>query len=95
MPEYLTFFDGNTRLRSTHLDDLSFVSSLEFKENLNKSFFYRTHSLWNALPYEIREIGSLAAFKSRLIKHLWDSTISNNSISNNSYLEDFELFEPD
>ena len=31
MPNYLNLFDGNTRLRSTHLDDLSFVSNLESK----------------------------------------------------------------
>ena len=30
MPDYLNLFDGITRLRSTHLDDLSFVPNVEF-----------------------------------------------------------------
>jgi hypothetical protein len=63
LPNYLTFFDGQSRLRSCHLDSLSLVSSTKPRTNsfltttqnssLNKSFFYRTHLLWNKLPYDL------------------------------------------
>ena len=59
MPYYLSLFSGN-QLRTSHFDCLCFVSSILPSGNstraLNKSFFYRTHSLWNTLPIEIRRI---------------------------------------
>ena len=75
LPNYLSFFNGITRLRSCHLDSLSIVCSLQPRNvsnvSLNKSFFYRTHTLWNALPFEIRQIQISSAFKNEAIKHLW------------------------
>ena len=77
LPDYLKWFDGSTRLRSTHLDHLSLVSTINPRRNsykiLEKSFFYRTHSLWNRIPLEIRKIGSPSLFRIRLESHLWDS----------------------
>ena len=77
LPDYLKFFDGTTRLRSTHLDHLSLVSTITPRRNsfkiLEKSFFYRTHILWNSIPLEIREINSSSLFRLRLESHLWDS----------------------
>ncbi len=76
LPNYLNLFDGQSRLRSSHLDRLSFVSNLLPRGNstslLNKSFFFRVHTLWNALSFEIREteIESPLIFKARLIEHL-------------------------
>ena len=73
MPNYLTLFNGNSRLRSTHLDNLSFVCSLVTSttgnQTLNKSFFFRTHLLWNMLPYNVRNSSSLSEFKHKLHKH--------------------------
>ena len=51
LPEYLRFFSGSTRLRSTHLDHLSLVSDISPRGNTNaekrrgfaNSFFYRAH----------------------------------------------------
>ena len=67
LPEYLSFFDGVSRLRSNHLDSLSIVSSVQPRHqsdvSLNKSCFYRTHSLWNSLPLELRNIQAAASFK--------------------------------
>ena len=80
LPEYLEWFSGSSRLRNSHLDHLSLISTIVPSKNsiksLEKSFFYRTHSLWNCIPLEIREIGSLSLFKSRLESHLWDSVIT-------------------
>ena len=73
MPDYLLPFDGNTRLRRTHLDSLSYTSSLVLRSsgmnNLNKSFFFRCHSLWNCIPFNIRNFSKPAEFKNNLIKH--------------------------
>ena len=75
LPSYIKPFDGNSRLRSTHLDELSYVSSIIPKSSttnlLDKSFFYRTHSLWNKLPFEIRSLKSRSLFRTRLESHIW------------------------
>ena len=80
LPPYLTLFNGETRLRSTHLDNLCYISSIIPKTSssslLSKSFFYRTHSLWNSLPLEIRSLGSLTVFRSRLETYFWQNTLS-------------------
>ena len=84
-PEYLTVFQGTSRLRRSHLDDYSIVSSIlprcsqpanldssrSSRNPLSRSFFYRTHILWNNLPLNLRQLGSPFAFKSSLTKHLW------------------------
>ena len=80
LPEYLKWFDGSTRLRSTHLDHRSLVCTItprrySFK-TIEKSFFYRTHSLWNSIPLEIRDIGSPSLFKIRLESYLWESLLT-------------------
>ena len=58
IPDYLTLYSGDSRLRRTHLDNLSFVANIGSTtasiKNLNKSFFFRTHTLWNSLPFDIR-----------------------------------------
>ena len=75
IPDYLTLYSGDSRLRRTHLDNLSFVSNIATTttsiNNLNKSFFFRTHTLWNSLPFDIRNSMRLTQFKSKLAKHLW------------------------
>ena len=86
LPGYLKFFDGNSRLRSCHLDHLCIVSSLRPRTNvisdsnkncaLNKSFFYRTHLQWNLLPLEIRSIHNITAFRSEVLKFLWNSVLT-------------------
>ena len=74
LPSYLTFYQGTSRLRSCHLDDLSLVSSISPQASpnmLSKSFFYRTHFQWNRLPRSVREIEEHLIFKKELISHLW------------------------
>ena len=75
LTNYLTFFSGHSRLRFSHMDRLSLVSSVLPRGNsiynLNKSFFYRSHSLWNSLPLDLREIKEPSIFKFRLKQHLW------------------------
>ena len=75
MPSYLSLFTGN-QLRSSHLDNLCFVSSVLPRgistATLNTSFFYRTHNLWNRLPLEIRQIVSPLEFRRELIIHFWE-----------------------
>ena len=48
MPDYLTRYNGDSRLRSTHLDNLSFVSNIASKQQaltivINLSSFVATH----------------------------------------------------
>ena len=86
LPSYLQFYNGNSRLRSCHFDNLSIISSLSPKCNglsdtnknfaLNKSFFYRAHLQWNLLPLEIRSLESLSMFRSEVMKFLWKSILT-------------------
>jgi hypothetical protein len=74
LPDYLKYYDGSSRLRSSHLDSLSFVSTIIPKSSSNafsKSFFYRTHSLWNQLPFDTRSIVAPEPFKSQVVDYLW------------------------
>ena len=90
LPDYLSLFTGNRRLRSCHLDRLSFVSTITPKGNtcslLKKSFFYRTHLLWNSLPLDIKEIVSPNLFKDRLVQYLWN-------IETNNEMESYDDFD--
>ena len=74
-PEYLTLYDGTSGLRTTHLDHLSYVSHISHNitgiNNLNKSFFFRSHTLWNSLPLDVRSEENPTEFKTKLEKHLW------------------------
>ena len=88
LPSYLSLYSGSTRLRSSHLDHLSLECSIIPRSSQNvdtdraptaplaRSFFYRTHCLWNNLPLEIREVVCPSIFKIRVIKHLWSSLVS-------------------
>ena len=90
-PSYLSLYQGNSRLRSTHLDSLSVVSSIIPRTSSNamaKAFFYRTHSLWNQLHFDVRSIVEPHTFKAKVIDFLWkrittdldDSLISNGDL---------------
>jgi hypothetical protein len=47
---------------------------------LSKSFFYRTHLLWNNLSLELREITSPTLFKSEITKYLWNNAENTDSV---------------
>lgn len=97
-PHYLKLFNGQSRLRSSHLDNMSFECSIDVTSNrsscFKKSFFYRTHLLWNSLPYDIREIESPSIFKTRVTKYFWDSYVHSDPDSSN-LLSDFDSCESD
>ena len=83
LPRYLTFYNGNSRLRSTHLDSLSLVSNLCLIGSnlniLNKSFFCRSHTIWNSLPFHIRTKSALSEFKTKLVDYLQNEVYSEDS----------------
>ncbi len=93
LPDYLSFYQGGSRLRRCHLDSYSVVSSIVPRSRqtsyhsassnnpLSKSFFYRTHLLWNSLPLEIRQIEPPCSFKSEVTKHLWKNILDMDSTS--------------
>ncbi len=95
LPAYLSFYQGSSRLRRCHLDSLSVVSSIIPRSTqnnaLSRSFFYRTHLLWNQLPLEIRQITSLSQFKSEVTKHLWKLALCPSDDVNSSFLGDVPL----
>ncbi len=100
LPEYLGFFSGQSRLRSSHLDSLSIVHHLQTNNlnvtYLNKSFFFRTHLIWNNLPLEIRQTTVPSVFKKEVIKHLWQLILMDISEDDNFWKnEDVGLSDND
>ena len=87
VPDYILPFNNN-RLRSSHLDQRCFTSSINpsnqtstrnfetvSNRGFNNSFFYRTHLAWNRLPLSLREIVCPGKFKVALLEHLWKDGI--------------------
>ena len=74
LPPYIMLYSGNSRLRSSHMDHLCYVSSITPRSTnnaLGKSFFYRTITKWNHIPLSIRDLNDIGEFKSSLIKYMW------------------------
>ena len=88
MPDYLTLYSGDSRLRSTHLDNLSFVSNISLTttsiSNLNKSFLFR-YALWNFLPFDLINSMTPSQFKIKLIKHYWNMAATDNEQSEDEW----------
>ena len=84
LPEYIKVFSGSTRLRSTHLDSLSLVSSItpsgssesNKRRGFSNNYFYRAHLNWNKLPFSLRETIRPGQFKKDLITYIWKECIS-------------------
>ena len=87
LPNYLSFFSGNSRLRSSHLDHLSLVSAvIPLRRGYSNSYFYRSHLSWNRLPLSLREIVRPGAFKLELLKYIWsDLVFEPGSMSEDSF----------
>ncbi len=89
LPEYLTFFSGTTRLRSSHFDHLSLISAIQPRGNANSNprqgftntFFYRAHLMWNRLPLSLREVIRPSIFKNKLLKFIWSDMVSTANTS--------------
>lgn len=85
LPPYIIPYQGNSRLRSSHLDYLCYVSTVTPRTETNqfaRSFFYRTLAKWNHIPLEIRELDSLTDFKTKLNISMWSSIL--RDVSNDS-----------
>ena len=82
MPDHLTPYSGDSCLRSTHLDNPSFVSNIALTttsiSNLNKSFFFRSHTLWNFLPFDLKNSMRPSQFKIKLVKHFRNMAATDN-----------------
>jgi hypothetical protein len=87
LPNYLSFHSGSSRLRSSHLDEMSIISEVNPRITLNysgsdvvssslsqfsNSYFYRTMSNWNALPLNVRKELNPKIFEIEVGKWLWN-----------------------
>jgi hypothetical protein len=60
-------------MRNNRHDRLSLKCEVEGRARSFKSgFFFRTHTEWNDLPTDLKEISDPDSFKCTLRKHLWD-----------------------
>ena len=71
-----------SRIRRTQLDNLLFVSNISSTttsiKNLNKYFFFRTYTLWNFIPFDIRNSMRLSKFKIKLAELFWSIALSDD-----------------
>ena len=89
LPTYISPFNGDSRLRNTRMDDMSYVvndktviplDTAHSNSKFFKYFFYRTLNIWNSLPLNIRKICTLVKFKLEVKNFLWNKLLSNNSL---------------
>ena len=98
LPEYLKFYSGSSRLRSTHLDHLSLESDVRpvgsslpsSRRGFANNFFYRSHLMWNRLPLALREIVRPSIFKTELIKYIWTEFVFKVDSSVSASESDFD-----
>ena len=94
LPSYLQPFQGQSRLRSCHMDPLCFTTSVLPRASSNafaKNFFFRTHTKWNHIPLVIREIESITEFKSKLSTYMWDRILPGEYGCDLEFFNDAEL----
>ena len=58
---------------------------------LKKSFYFRTHTEWNALPKEIRQNSNPSTFKEAITKYFWNSIL--NDYNENLDFGEFHLID--
>ena len=89
LPAYISPHNGESRLRNTRMDEMSYVvndntviplDTAHSNSKFFKSFFYRTMHIWNSLPLNIRKICTLVKFKLEVKNFLWNKLLSNNSL---------------
>ena len=87
LPSYLHFYEGSSRLRSTHLDHLFIVSTVPTtRRGYTHIHFYRTHLLLNRVPLSIREIIRPSELKIKLVEFIWKELfVSEYNSDNESY----------
>ena len=51
---------------------LSIALTTTSMQNLNKSFSFRSHTLWNSLPFDLRNSMILSKFKIKLAGYFWN-----------------------
>ena len=88
MPSYINPYHGTSKLRSSHLDYMSYIFSdatlitLQ-RTNCNnkffKSFFYRTVYTWNKLPLDIGEISSHIKFELEARSFFYSGMMQDNA----------------
>ena len=81
LPDYISKFDGMSRLRERHLDSECYTYNLNHPNTSSRSpifrnFFYRAIHLWNKLPYDCRITPNMNSFKSQATNFLWESVLN-------------------
>ena len=77
IPEYIKPYTGQSRLRQTNLDDMSYVCNYSYNSSsfpscrspFYKSFFFRVVHTWNSIPLSIRNTTNSQSFKHQVISH--------------------------
>ena len=82
IPDYIKQYSGESRLRSSRLDSLSYISTLDpintsTRSPLYKSFFFRSIHLWNSLPFNTRNCTNQITFNKYVKEFLWGKVNQN------------------
>ena len=74
LPAYIIPCQGHSRLRSSHLDSLSFVSTIIPRATTNafaRDFFFRANTKWNHVSFEVRDINSVTNHSNANSRLIW------------------------
>ena len=76
LPEYISRYNGTSRLRNMNLDSMSYIFNNAYHSNnsrskLFKSFYYRTIHIWNSLEFNTRNTTDIVEFKRLAKRHMW------------------------
>ena len=76
LPEYISRYNGTSRLRNMNLDSMSYIFNNAYhcnnsRSKLFKSFYYRTIHIWNSLEFNTRNTTDIVEFKRFAKRHLW------------------------
>ena len=81
LPGYIVPFNSSdSRLRSSHMDHLCYnisISPSNSRSPICSSYFFRTVSKWNNLPFDLRKCETLSSFRTYLNIFLWREVLSN------------------
>ena len=81
LPEYILRYNSSSRLRSSHLDSMSYIFNNAYHSNnsrskLYKNFYYRVIHVWNTLEFNTRNSADIVEFKRLTKRHLWNRILN-------------------
>ena len=81
LPNYISKFNGISKLRKKHLDPECYICELNHSDGsvhspIYRNFFYRVIYIWNKLPFHVRITPNTQSFKMLATDFLWEEALN-------------------